>query len=719
MERMEALIRQSLEARAQDVEPTPALWLEVDRRVARRKRFQVVSWSLAGVTAVLAAVLAVPAMVGLLSGPDTIEIPPLDRTPAAGVVSTHVVAIDAEGTASLVDLRTGAAVRELVSLDHAVADLAVSPTSTRDAVEFAAISVSGELTVVGPGGERWASGEVDAPDGFGWSVVAAPDGRWFASTSPTEQDDGATVTVVPSVTSWTPGDDVTWTEVGMIVDQGSRLVAWTGDTTAEGDRSTLWLITGEGTLVREVLEVVDGVPTSLEMGQADDQSWQVLDATTSFAQAGADGEASYLLVDGASGPELVWRGADGSVSTLDLAAVVGEVDPAELWLDAKQDAALVGDGERTWLFAHDGRGSFAAPTALPDGTVRAGLLDVDRPGRAPVDEPEDEPAEEPAEPDAAQPEGPAVAGTPLAAPIVTVSLRELVLHGPEGAQPLYTLPTEGESTFVSARVRPGSTQDDLTVVALVRAEGMLDLREYRWDGSELTWDYLPDHLQPGVGDDAEAGPQAHGPVWSPDGAYLAWFEFGTGAAPTLRVIGWTDEGPGTGEPATDNASFAIDTRGNVPLLPSEWVATPGAAAATELRASALDSNEGWYALPVDLQADGAVALPTGSFEVRDPGLLDGVILGVASDATSSPRWYVTSTSDGAWLSEPDGPPGRARGVGLPSTLLPGDGLVELWVRAIGDGALVGSHDTATAYYVDRDGTPNRIAGEVVDADIVR
>jgi hypothetical protein len=243
MERMEALIRQSLEARAQDVEPTPALWLEVDRRVTRRRRLQVLTWSLAGAAAAVLAVFAVPAVIGLFTGPEQIEIPPLDRTPAAGVVSTHVVTIEDDGVARLVDLRTGDAVRDLAELEFVPTDLAVSPTSTVDRIEFAAIAETGELVVVGPDGEIWAGGDVEPPAGSARSVVAAPDGRWFATTAATEEADGATVTVAPPITSWAAGEDVTWTEVGMIVDQGSRLVAWTGNTTDEGDRSELWLVT--------------------------------------------------------------------------------------------------------------------------------------------------------------------------------------------------------------------------------------------------------------------------------------------------------------------------------------------------------------------------------------------------------------------------------------------------------------------------------------------
>jgi hypothetical protein len=720
MERMEQLIRESLEARAHDVEPTPALWLEVDRRVARRKRLQVVSWSLAGVTAVLAAVLAVPAIVGLFTGPDTIEIPPLDRTPSAGVVSTHVVAVDADGVASLVDLRTGETVRELAALDHPVADIALSPTSTREAIEFAAIAATGELTVVGPGGERWSSGPVDAPDGFAWSVVAAPDGRWFATTSPPEEADGASVTVAPPPSSWTPGEDVTWTEVTMVVDQGSRLVAWTGATAEEGDRSTLWLVTSDGTLVRETLEVVAGVPTNLEIGSAEDQSWRVLDAATSFARAGADGEASYLLVDDASGPELVWRSAAGSVSTIDLAATLGDVAVAELWMDAKQDGALVGDGARTWLVAHDGAGAFAEPVALADGFARATMLDVARPGQAvpgdPTEDPIDEPTAAPTDPDTAEPEGPVVEGAPLPAPIVTVSARELTLHGPDGPQVIAELAVEGESRFISARVRPGSTIDDLTVVALTTAEGMWDLRTVRWVDGELTlFESFPEPHIPGWGGAAGEGSVPHGPVWSPQGDHLAWFEFGTGPA-TMRVVGW-DDGPGTGDPATDNASFELDTRGQSPLIPVEWVATPAGPSATEIRAVALDSNEGWYALPVDIQGDGAVALDGSGFRV-EPGDGTDLVVGVADDGRGEVRWLLQLTFDGPVLVDAAGPQ-QGRRTDLPTTLMPGDGLTQLSMRPVGGGVLVASPHTGVGYYVTSDGELNRLPGEVFDVDPIR
>jgi hypothetical protein len=509
----------------------------------------------------------------------------------------------------------------------------------------------------------------------------------------------------------------------MVVDQGSRLVAWTGNATEEGDRSELWLVTAEGRLVQETLEVTDGIPRSLEVGSSELDA--VLDAATSSARGGQVGEPFYVLRDVGAGPELVWFAADGrATDQVALADLLGEVD-GSTWLDAKQDGALVGDGERTWLVAHDGRGAFADPIALPDGWIRAAMLDVSRPG-SPTPEPTDDPAPDataPADPDAGSPEGPRIEGAALPSPIVTMSLRELVLHGPEGPQTIAELAAEGESVFLSARVRPGSTMDDLTVVALTTAEGMLDLRTIRWVDGELTvFAPFEDGFEPGF---MSAGPglEVHGPVWSPDGASLAWLDTASGVT-TLRTVGWGGDGPGTGDRATDNASFELDTGGRQ-LRPVEWVATPDAADATELRFAALDSNEGWYALPVDVQGDGAVALSTGTVEVRT-GPSGGGVVGLASDDVASPRWLVQTTFDGAVLWETGAPAGTARSISLPDDLLPGDGLVELWVRAIGDAALVGSPHTSTGYLVTADrGTDgvayelSRLPGDVLEADVVR
>jgi hypothetical protein len=726
MERMEQLIRESLQARAQDVEPTPALWLEVDRRVARRRRYQVLSWSLAGAAAVVAAVLAVPAIVGLVTGPEELDIAPLDRVPAAGVVSTHAVAIDAAGELTVVDLRTGEPTTRGqfeagVTFDGGIDGLSVAPTSTEQDLRLAVAAhrdlgptvvtvVDGEPTVtaIGSGGERT-------------SVVVSPDGTQVAYLRSQPEADGATVLLAPLDAVGDEGQPAV--QAAAVIESGSRLLEWV----AAEDATVLWVQRPDGTVVGLRLD-----PATLGEGVDTQPLFEgnvVLDAASSWVAGGTEGEPFYVLRRGADGIELVWTGPAGRTATLALDELLGDVAPADLWLDAKQDGALVGDGGRTWLIAHDGAGAFIEPVPLPDGIVRAGLLDVARPGGVPADDPTAEPTADPtaeptteptagprdgpSEPEATepgqQPEGPVVEGAPLPAPIVTISMRDLVLHGPDGPQTLYRLSPEGESVFISARVHPDSTMDDLTVVALTQGEGMFDLRTFRYVDGELTWDYFPDEYQP-TGD----GTVATGPVWSPDGEHLAWFEFRTGQA-TMRTIGWQD-GAGTGEPATDNAAFELDAQGQDPMYPVEWVLTPEGPLGTEIRATALDPSDGWYALPVDLQADGAVALASPSFEVR-PGSGAGRVAGVAGGADHATRWLLELTVDGAVLVDLTRP--SEVPIDLPGDLMPGDGLVELWVRSIGDGALVGSRNTAVGYHVAPDGSISRLPGEVSDADVIR
>jgi hypothetical protein len=299
---------------------------------------------------------------------------------------------------------------------------------------------------------------------------------------------------------------------------------------------------------------------------------------------------------------------------------------------------------------------------------------------------------------------------------VTVSARQLTLHGPDGPQVIAELAVEGESRFVSARVRPGSTVEDLTVVALTTAEGMWDLRTTRWVDGELTvFEAFPEPHVPGWGGAVGAGMTPHGPVWAPDGDHLAWFEFGTGPA-TMRVVGW-DDGPGTGDPATDNATFELDTRGQIPLIPVEWVATPDGPSATELRAVAMDSDEGWYALPVDIQGDGAVALDGSGLRV-EPGDGTGLVVGLADDGRGQVRWLLQLTSDGPVLVDAAGPQ-QGRRTELPSALMPGDGLTQLSMRPVGEGVLVASPHTGVGYYVTSDGEVNSLPGEVFEADVIR
>lgn len=138
MDRIEELVRDSLQTRARDVEPTPALWREVERRIERRRRHRVLTWSLAGAAAAAAALLVMPAMVGLVTTPDVPEIAPLEEAPApaGATVPAHAVVVGTDGQTGLLDLRTRD-VTDLGGFLGRAGDTAVSAPSTPAELSFA------------------------------------------------------------------------------------------------------------------------------------------------------------------------------------------------------------------------------------------------------------------------------------------------------------------------------------------------------------------------------------------------------------------------------------------------------------------------------------------------------------------------------------------------------------------------------------------------------
>src|SRR5690606_25618161 len=112
-----------------------ALWREVDRRVARRKRYQVMTWSLAGATAALAAVVAAPTVIDFVQPDRTPDIGavPMTEGPTAGVVPELYVT-DVDGYLSLYTTASNEPVAtrpDGVDGDAATADeIAVRPGST-------------------------------------------------------------------------------------------------------------------------------------------------------------------------------------------------------------------------------------------------------------------------------------------------------------------------------------------------------------------------------------------------------------------------------------------------------------------------------------------------------------------------------------------------------------------------------------------------------------
>ena len=736
---IEDQIRDSLRHRAQDVEATPVLWQEVDRRIARRKRFLALSWALAGAAAVLAAVVVVPGLLGD-GGPVIPEIAPADRLPAMGVVPSAAVVAD-DGGLALLDLRTGERTSLAEGDGATVHQIAVQPGSTLDDYRVAMVQVDGtsgaHLTfVAGPDDEssgmtqragREEGGSVSgvleahaaAPD-FAPTLRWAPEGDLLAYTVPAG-DGEASLLIGPSPDGFDGFLDPEQASDVARLDPDAVLLDWVGAVAQPGDRSVIYLRGGDGSVDELAIEIgPDGAPTAGD-ARAFDPSDRV------FAVASPHGpDALYVLrVGPEGGNELVWIEADGDgvgapMSRVDLSGLTGDVERSGLWLDAKQDAALVGDGERVWLLAHDGRGTFAEPVALAGDIPLAALLDAPRPGVAdpdadgPAIDPDPDPDPEPGPgPSEGSGDGPAT-DLALPAPVLVGAGQELrVLDAGGATVRTVEFPFEGESFVAGLAVRPGSTVDDLTAAILTTAEGMWDLRHLRILDGEATVEVFPPAYRPGDGGSAGEGLAVRGPVWSPDGDSLAWLEFGTGD-PTLRTIGWSD-GPGTGERATDNAAFTLDLPPGLVLDPAEWVAVGGS---TEIRATTGEPDDVWYAVPLLRQGDGALSVSDPSVEQRSvPASGEAgaaAIAGVGPDG--QPAWMVRGTTV---VRDPYGTSEKV--FALPDGFSPGEGMPTIWLRPVGPGVLVGSPTTSVAYYGAPDGSGSvvRLAGAVAFADAIR
>lgn len=324
------------------------------------------------------------------------------------------------------------------------------------------------------------------------------------------------------------------------------------------------------------------------------------------------------------------------------------------------------------------------------------------------------------------------ASTTVAEPLLVASGRRIDLIGADGRVNVLEMDAEGESWIMGLAVRPGSTADDYTAAVLTTAEGLWDLRHLHVvDGEVVTWEVFPEiQHRPTLSQEPVVGARVSGPVFSPDGAALAWIE-GTWDAPDLRIIGWTSDGPGTGDRATDNTSFSLEPEGlaaGQPFVVHEWIGPTTAADAgdDELTTLTLTLEEpiaGISYLPIGRQADGAWTLPgvdvwPGGYDLGGDGATYAVG-GLVGDA--DPEWVVRLEEDGLVLlrdpfrAEAD----RSERIALPDDLMPGESFPTVWVRAVGDGAVVGSANTATAYLVDGDGDFRRIDGEVAWAEPLR
>ncbi len=314
-------------------------------------------------------------------------------------------------------------------------------------------------------------------------------------------------------------------------------------------------------------------------------------------------------------------------------------------------------------------------------------------------------------------------------PLVVADGRDLVLVTADGERTvLTTLAAEGESTFLTVSVRPGSSVDDLQLVASTTAEGMVDLRFLHVvDGEVATSTVLDGGYSPA----GDAGSPEHGldVVWSPDGDSLAWFEpSDTSDAVSLRTVGFSEDGPGTGDRATDNAAFTLSLDGvDGPVDAAAWVdrgpaddgieRVPGAVATTTIVAVARDGSPAVLTGVLDRQADGAWARAAA-----DPGLVartlaeDGAGAGqrvVAATAVAGELRALVLRDGTAALVESDAVAAGSTTTELPAELAAAleraDATARFELTAMGSATLIVDALEGTGWQVSSDGQVEEVA----------
>lgn len=224
----------------------------------------------------------------------------------------------------------------------------------------------------------------------------------------------------------------------------------------------------------------------------------------------------------------------------------------------------------------------------------------------PTEQPEETPEPDPTDGDTTEPDDGAdeepAAGGDLEGIDVQPEGQELVLRIDGETHVIGLIDPEGESFYRHATIWPGSTRDDLTIVALTAGEGMYDLRWLTFtDGEESEVQYFPTQYQPNT-ELAAAADVAPIPVFSPDGRSLAWLEWNADGDVQLRTVGWSD-GPGTGRTADDNAAFGIDE-----LEPGVQLQSWEAGSGDESYLHAVNDEGTTWTITIERQGDGALAL---------------------------------------------------------------------------------------------------------------
>jgi hypothetical protein len=716
MDRVEQLVRDSLRARAEDVEPTPHLYRGVQERIARRRRRTLAAWVPAGAVA-LGVAIAVPFVLDTGTQVPSIEDYAEQQLTAGPASPTHAVLVDRDEYLSLLDLRDGTVSEPyggspLGTNELPMVDVAPVERTPVPRVHTAAVGVGSdglEVTIHAAGGAE-TDGLDPLPEAGGGFAVS-PDGGWaatLASPGPGGDADGWALQLRPTPVASEGFAGIV--EPGIVVPAGSVVQDWSGSV-APGGASEVTVITPEGRLIGFPLVAGDASFTW------EDETVAVLSDTeevVAYADAHLGDDTGFTLVWRAGEGQLVLEALDEGGDILverSVTDLVGDPDAGTLSLDAWGDSAVLSSSEGTsWLLRTAGDGALYEPIALPDGTVAAALVgrelssDRDDPAAGGVDD-SFETAEPGEDLDDVTVEEPTLS---LAGPIVQADARSVVLRTEADEQILLDLPVEGESTVLEVAVRPGSTPEDLTAVVVTSAEGFTDLR---WievvDGQVQDPVVLEGTYASGGVSDASV--RVEGLAWTPDGQKLLWVDRADAGEVTLRSIGW-DDGPGTGDTATDNASFGLPDAFMAGL--ADVVDAGGGRVVA--RFVSPDDDGGWYRWVLQLQADGALAAPTAEPELVTSPVGEGGVTALAgADDESRPTWLLVFGSEGPRLvADPFGTP---REVAVPPAVAPGEGLPETWLHVLDDGVLVGGSGMAWVVADDRAGA----LGQAVDVDPVR
>lgn len=764
MDDLERRLRDSFRERAGDLETTPQLWDRVKDRIGaqqRRRWYATAAWAAAAAIVLLGAGIVVAQVVDRQAdAPPVIDTSP-GPTPLSGNVPPFVIATDGRA-AAIVQTATGEGQEfNLGANAQRLQGLAVRPGSTADDFDVAYVTepsaTEAGYVAVRDGqvrrSEHFSNPEVEGscedPETFAMSgPVWAPDGSglaWFGFC-----DQGTRTSTYLRLEGWSDGDTTASPDRGATYDQFDlglggevtdiRLRDWVGTPDGASDAS------GELRLTA----VVDGRPVAVTLPtggpetplDVDIDAPRIVPAEAfdgSFpltwrSVPGDDGAPAveYALTapqgdeDEAPGRvELRRRSVDESQrlpwQVVDVPHEILRIDDTAAAKDLSlvvrdRSVLLTTPGGDVWAYDVDSERFFGVPVVPLETAIVAadflGAADTDPPPQPTPTETAASPTPEPSPTGALDGAGPA---------LVTDGTSFAIARNGSTEDALYTLDEEGESTVVALAVRPGSTPDDLTAAVLTQAEGMYDLRHFRYVDGETSFEVFADPYR--LREPTLDGPVPT-PVWSPDGRHLAWLE-SSPDGPVLRTIGW-DDGPGTGRTADDNADFLLDAA-PVDAQPAleEWVwrSAPDPEASGMIQA--VDRELRLYTVDVTRQADGALAVAdTRVTEGPGPGggaLVDLADSHAATDETSA-RYLLTAVGSGEGgvdlrltvVAADD----QGDDLAVPDELTRTSDPSSVWMTAHGDGVLLGAGGQAWRVAVGAD-TPDPLEGTVWYADFVR